>query len=248
MNNFPKPLSEVEEKELLNAMSEGDLVSRKLLIEHNLRLVNHIVKKFDNHNQDFEDLISIGVQGLIKAIDTFAINRGVKLATYAARCIENEILIYLRSKKEYDYEMSVSSTQHDIQKFISNDLTIKIYNTTNEVLLFKNINKVIISINNIMKKIKTKLDFQLCIIKSNDNYLTIQLDSIIKEPYLYELNILTIVFLINDNDETSYEIIYNFESKVVSDINLLQTYISEAIIEIIDNRKNYDSISSPPPL
>ncbi|WP_415841044.1 sigma-70 family RNA polymerase sigma factor, partial [Paenibacillus typhae] len=112
MNDFPKPLSEVEEKELLNAMSEGDLVSRKLLIEHNLRLVNHIVKKFDNDTQDFEDLISIGVQGLIKAIDTFEINRGVKLATYAARCIENEILIYLRSKKEYDSELSESSTQH----------------------------------------------------------------------------------------------------------------------------------------
>lgn len=248
MNNFPKPLSEVEEKALLNAMSEGDLVSRKLLIEHNLCLVNHIVKKFDNHTQDFEDLISIGVHGLIKAIDTFTINRGVKLATYAARCIENEILIYLRSKKEYDYEMRVSSTQNEIQKYISNDnLTIKIYNTTNEVLLLKHINKVIISINDIIKKIKTKLDFQLCIIKSNDNYLTIQLDLIIKEPYIYELNILTIVYLINDNDESSYEIIYNFESKVVSDINLLQTNITEAIINIIDNRES-NSISLPPPL
>ncbi|SDH95895.1 sigma-70 family RNA polymerase sigma factor [Paenibacillus typhae] len=248
MNDFPKPLSEVEEKELLNAMSEGDLVSRKLLIEHNLRLVNHIVKKFDNDTQDFEDLISIGVQGLIKAIDTFEINRGVKLATYAARCIENEILIYLRSKKEYDSELSESSTQHEIQKFISNNnLTIKIYNTTNEVLSFNHINKIIISINEIMKKVTTKLNFQLCIVKSNDNYLTIQLDSIIKDPYLYELNIFTIVFLMNDNDEFSYEIIYNFESKVVSDIILLQTYITEAIIENIENR-NSNSISLSPPI
>lgn len=80
-------------------MSNGDLISRNLLIEHNLRLVHHIAKKFEHMKEDFDDLLSIGVQGLIKAIDTFVLDKGFRLTTYAARCIENEILMYLRSKK-----------------------------------------------------------------------------------------------------------------------------------------------------
>jgi len=94
-NAFPQPLSPSEEKYYLQRMAEGDLEARNLLIEHNLRLVAHIVKKFENTGEDQEDLISIGTIGLIKAIESFSEGKGTKLATYAARCIENEIFMSL---------------------------------------------------------------------------------------------------------------------------------------------------------
>jgi len=92
-NAFPQPLAEEEEMKHLKRMAEGDQVSRNLLIEHNLRLVAHIVKKFDNTGEDLEDLISIGTIGLIKAIESFSPDKGTKLATFAARCIENDISV-----------------------------------------------------------------------------------------------------------------------------------------------------------
>jgi RNA polymerase sporulation-specific sigma factor len=92
-NAFPQPLSEKEENKYLDLMAEGDKHARNMLIEHNLRLVAHIVKKFENTGEDSEDLISIGTIGLIKAIESYKKNKGTKLATYAARCIENEILM-----------------------------------------------------------------------------------------------------------------------------------------------------------
>lgn len=90
---FPRPLRPEEEQELLVKKAAGDEGARNTLIERNLRLVAHIVKKFENTGEDTEDLISIGVIGLIKAINTFNPNRNTRLATYAARCIENEILL-----------------------------------------------------------------------------------------------------------------------------------------------------------
>lgn len=98
-NAFPQPLSEEEEAEYLIRMEQGDQEARNVLIERNLRLVAHIVKKFDNTGQDNDDLISIGTIGLIKAINTFDRTKKTRLATYAARCIENEILMCLRSSK-----------------------------------------------------------------------------------------------------------------------------------------------------
>ena len=89
-NAFPQPLSEVEEATALRALRQGDAKARQTLIERNLRLVAHIVKKFENTGEDTDDLISIGTVGLIKGIDTFNLERGTRLATYAARCIENE--------------------------------------------------------------------------------------------------------------------------------------------------------------
>ncbi|HHY09667.1 MAG TPA: sigma-70 family RNA polymerase sigma factor [Firmicutes bacterium] len=89
-NAFPKPLRREEERRLLCKKAAGDEEARNTLIERNLRLVAHIVKKFDNTGEDTEDLISIGVIGLIKAINTYDLNRNTRLATYAARCIENE--------------------------------------------------------------------------------------------------------------------------------------------------------------
>lgn len=92
-NAFPQPLSEEDEEKNLKLMSEGSPVARNTLIEHNLRLVAHIVKKFENTGEDTEDLISIGTIGLIKAIESYQPHKGTKLATYAARCIENDNLM-----------------------------------------------------------------------------------------------------------------------------------------------------------
>lgn len=99
-NVFPLPLGEKEEQKLLLRMEEGDQEARNTLIERNLRLVAHIVKKFDNTGEDNDDLISIGTIGLIKGINTYQRNRNTRLATYAARCIENEILMHLRALKK----------------------------------------------------------------------------------------------------------------------------------------------------
>ena len=99
--SFPDPLSPEEEEKYLNLWKNKDYKAREILIEHNLRLVAHIVKKFENTKIDKDDLLSIGSFGLIKAIDSYNFSSNTKLATYAARCIENEILMYLRSIKKH---------------------------------------------------------------------------------------------------------------------------------------------------
>ena len=99
-NSFPQPLSEEEEKSYLIKLKEGDLLAKGVLVERNLRLVAHIVKKYSYPGKDVDDLISIGTVGLIKGIDSFNINKGTRLATYAARCIENEILMLIRNNKK----------------------------------------------------------------------------------------------------------------------------------------------------
>ncbi|NLM69014.1 MAG: RNA polymerase sporulation sigma factor SigK [Firmicutes bacterium] len=104
-NVFPKPLSPKEEKVLLEKMRSGSLEARNTLVERNLRLVAHIVKKFDKKGEDLEDLISIGTIGLIKAINTYDPDKQTRLATYAARCIENEVLMHLRSTKKLRREV-----------------------------------------------------------------------------------------------------------------------------------------------
>lgn len=104
---FPNPLSKEEEAKQLQLMKEGSKEARDKLIEHNLRLVAHIVKKFENTKEDFEDLISIGTIGLIKGIESYSTGKGTKLATYAARCIENEILMHLRSTKKLNKDISL---------------------------------------------------------------------------------------------------------------------------------------------
>jgi RNA polymerase sporulation-specific sigma factor len=96
-NSFPQPLSPQEEKDCLGRLALGDHAARAQLIERNLRLVAHVIKKYDNSAEDQEDLISIGTVGLIKAIDSFDSGKGTRLATFAARCIENEILMYFRA-------------------------------------------------------------------------------------------------------------------------------------------------------
>jgi len=104
-NSFPQPLSEEEEKYYLTKFAEGDLLAKSTLVERNLRLVAHIVKKYSYPGKDVDDLISIGTVGLIKAIDSFNMSKGIRLATYAARCIENEILMLIRSNKKIKGEV-----------------------------------------------------------------------------------------------------------------------------------------------
>ena len=107
MKTFPPPLSAEEERIFLQKYIEGDLEAKHILIERNLRLVAHVMKKYQYLDEDMEDLISIGTIGLIKAIVTFNPNKNNRLGTYAARCIENEILMMLRSKKKISKEVSL---------------------------------------------------------------------------------------------------------------------------------------------
>ena len=108
--SFPKPLKAEEEQRYLQLSAQGDLNARNILVEHNLRLVAHIVKKYYSQSGDQEDLISIGTIGLIKGISTFRPDRNVRLATYASRCIENEILMHFRAQKKLQGEVSLAET------------------------------------------------------------------------------------------------------------------------------------------
>ena len=124
--SFPKPLSEEEESECIEKYKNGDTDARNILIEHNLRLVAHVAKKYTSSGRiasvDFDDIISIGTIALIKGIDSFNADKNVRLATYAARCIENEILMYIRSSKKYSNDMFLQDpVGHD---FDGNEITV----------------------------------------------------------------------------------------------------------------------------
>ena len=108
-DSFPRPLSAVDEQKYLTLWTEnGDVEARNVLVEHNLRLVAHIMKKYYTQTDDVDDLISIGTIGLIKGINTYRADKGVRLATYASRCIENEILMHFRSQRKTAGDMSLS--------------------------------------------------------------------------------------------------------------------------------------------
>ena len=107
MKSVPQPLTATEERYYMQKYTEGDLEAKHILIERNLRLVAHIVKKYQSFEEDTEDLLSIGTIGLIKAVVTFNPDKCVRLGTYAARCIENEVLMYLRAKKKSSKEISL---------------------------------------------------------------------------------------------------------------------------------------------
>ena len=109
-NKFPKPLSASEEREAFIKAREGDENARQKLILHNLRLVSHIVRKYYSTAPDFEDLVSIGIVGLVKAVDTFKIESGTRFATYGARCVQNEILMHFRAQKKHTSDVSLSET------------------------------------------------------------------------------------------------------------------------------------------
>lgn len=106
-NNFPPPLSAKEEKHYFSLARKGDISARNVLIEHNLRLVAHIVKKYYSTHPEQDDLVSVGTIGLIKAIDTFDIQNGARFATYGGKCVQNEILMYFRARKKTANEVSI---------------------------------------------------------------------------------------------------------------------------------------------
>ena len=123
--SFPKPLSAKEEETYLRRWAEGDLEARNLLVEHNLRLVAHIIKKYYTQSDHQDDLISIGTIGLIKAVSTYTAGRATRLATYAAKCIENEILMSIRASKRIKQEVSLSlpiGTDKDGNEISFNDI------------------------------------------------------------------------------------------------------------------------------
>lgn len=145
-NLFPNPLSNQEEEECILKMKNGDKEARNKLIEHNLRLVAHIVKKFEHDINIQDDLISIGTIGLIKGIDTYSNNKNVKLTTYCARCIQNEILMYYRSNNKYNKNISINDsigydkdgneiTIVDILKSDKPDFALDLYQKENVKLL-----------------------------------------------------------------------------------------------------------------
>ncbi len=145
-NMFPDPLEKEEETKCIEKMLEGDNEARNKLIEHNLRLVAHIVKKYDHRVDDSDDLISIGTIGLIKGIDSFSGSKGTRLTTYCARCIENEILMYFRGDKKNNKNISLNEpvgfdkdgneiTFLDILKTPKPDFAMDIHNQNNLDLL-----------------------------------------------------------------------------------------------------------------
>lgn len=145
-NMFPEPLEKEEEAMLLEKMKNGDTLAREKLIEHNLRLVAHIVKKYDHKMDDADDLISIGTIGLIKGIDSFSGSKGTRITTYCARCIENEILMFFRSNKKNSKNISLNEPVGfdkdgneisflDILKTPDPDFAMNIHNQNNLNLL-----------------------------------------------------------------------------------------------------------------
>lgn len=109
-NSFPKPLSAKEENEYLIKAKNGDIKARNKLVEHNLRLVAHIIKKYYATSADHDDLVSIGTIGLIKAINTFKVDKNIRLSSYASRCIENEILMHFRNNRKSSQDLSLNET------------------------------------------------------------------------------------------------------------------------------------------
>ncbi|MCI8965288.1 MAG: RNA polymerase sporulation sigma factor SigE [Clostridia bacterium] len=134
---LPPPLTSKEEEELLNKIDDESSNSRKILVEHNLRLVVYIAKKFENTGVDLEDLISIGTIGLMKAINTFNNSKNIKLATYASRCIENEILMFLRRSNKIKGEVSIDEPLN--QDGDGNELLLSDLLGTDEDVVYKNL-------------------------------------------------------------------------------------------------------------
>ena len=136
---LPAPLSDEEEKKLLTQLEKGKDNVKRLLIEHNLRLVVYIARKFNNTGIDIEDLVSIGTIGLIKAVHTFDVEKKIKLATYASRCIENEILMYLRKNNKKKSEISLDDPLNI--DWDGNELKLSDIMGTDEDLIYKKIEK-----------------------------------------------------------------------------------------------------------
>ena len=151
-NLFPPPLSPKEESELLIRMKKGDEKAKEKLVEHNLRLVAHIIKKYYSANSDSDELISIGTVGLIKAINTFEGNKGTRLATYASRCIENEILMHFRNQRKTALDVSFDEpieTDNEGNPLTLIDIIAEDDTIMEEICLKNNLRKLVRFVNEI---------------------------------------------------------------------------------------------------
>ena len=151
-NLFPPPLSSQEEKELLIKMKNGDEKAKEKLVEHNLRLVAHIIKKYYSANSDNDVLISIGTVGLIKAINTFEGDKGTRLATYASRCIENEILMHFRNQRKSALDVSFDEpieTDNEGNPLTLIDIIAEEDTVLEEICLKNNLKKLVRFVNEI---------------------------------------------------------------------------------------------------
>jgi len=151
--SFPKPLTKEEEQHYLALAAKGDLEARNVLIERNLRLVAHIMKKYYAQTADQEDLISIGTIGLIKGIESFDSSKGARLATYAARCVENEILMYFRSQKKSSQDVSLSDyieTGNDGAALALMDVVAQDEDLMEEISTREDIRKVIRAVDQVL--------------------------------------------------------------------------------------------------
>lgn len=155
--SFPSPLSSAEEAEMLVLLSNGDNTAKEKLIEHNLRLVAHIIKKYYSNYSEQDDLISIGTIGLIKGINSFNAEKGTKLATYCSRCIENEILMYFRSCKKISQEISISEPIDTDSE--GNPMTLlEIISTENDIIDDIDTKTKIIKLVKLVEEIRDKRD------------------------------------------------------------------------------------------
>lgn len=154
-SSFPKPLSAEEESHYIELYKNGDEHAREMLIEHNLRLVAHIAKKYSGSIRDSEDIISIGTIGLIKGISSFDPSKGTRLATYAARCVENEILMLMRSQKKMQGDISLSESIGTDKE--GNQIMLIDVMKSDSVDIFDKINSDI-QIKQLYKNLKTELD------------------------------------------------------------------------------------------
>jgi len=159
-NSFPKPLSKDEEEKYSKMLRDGDENAKKVLIEHNLRLVAHIAKKYGTEN-DFDDLVSIGTIGLIKGINTYNPDKNTRLAAYIARCIENEILMTMRQKKRLSREISLDETigsdSEGNNMTLSDTLKAEGRNVEDEVFLKINSKKLINAIKSSLSPVEQKI-------------------------------------------------------------------------------------------
>ena len=160
-SSFPKTLTPQEEKEYIERFRKGDIKARDALISHNLRLVAHIVKKYSNSSKDADDLISVGAIGLIKAINSYSVDKGTQLSTYAARCIENEILMLFRVNKKHQGNMSLDETlgmEKDGNEIVLADI---IGDTENDSIEKVEINILTEKLLNLIKSSLTSREYQI---------------------------------------------------------------------------------------
>ncbi|MBE7053228.1 MAG: RNA polymerase sporulation sigma factor SigK [Ruminococcaceae bacterium] len=164
-NSFKKPLTAKEEKEYLLKCKSGDLKARDILIERNLRLVAHIVKKYTSQGIDNDDLISIGTIGLIKAISTFDVQKGARLATYASKCIENEILMSFRADKKRKNDISLSDPVGKDKE--GNEVTLidKLYDDDSEIFEKVNLKMHVVKLYEKIKSVLTKRERNVLIMR-----------------------------------------------------------------------------------